>query len=379
MPPGLFLKSEPYGSWIHSATPGYDLKTYARLHGYDDYVERVGPLPLDRFLGYTDWFIDTLVPEIQDLTVTGVVPGGDGFKVEFAEESPVFARQIIIATGLLPYKYIPPQLAELPAELMTHTSAYGLLDKFRGQRVAVVGGGQSALQTAALLNELGADVTVIVRKEHLAWGSPIDAEAGLLHRIRKPEAKLCEGWGCWFHDTPNAFRMMPESMRVHKALTSFGPAGAWWLRDRVEGVLEILLGHSIKLAEPHGGGVRLHLDGPKATSLDVDHVIAGTGFRIDVKRLSFLSEEIKSNIETRANCPLVSRGGETSVPGLYFSGAPTMISLGSGVRFISGTHHTSAQLARSVARRARRGAHAAEPVLVAPQQQLATTGPLPQG
>src|SRR5262249_35329998 len=150
-----------------------------------------------------------------------------------------------------------------------------------------------------LLNELGADVRVIVRKQELSWGSPIAPEANLLHRMMKPEAKLCEGWGCWIHDTPLAFRLMPESMRVHKALTSFGPAGAWWLRDRVEGVLDILMGHSIRLAEPHGSGVRLHLDGPAQTSMDVDHVIAGTGFRIDVKKLPFLGEEIKSSVETR--------------------------------------------------------------------------------
>ena len=378
MPPGLFLKSEPYGSWIHSPTPGYDLKTYSRLHGYDDYVDRVGPLPLDRFLGYTEWFIDNLVPDIQDLTVTSVVPSGDGFKVEFAEESPIFARQVIVATGLLPYKQIPAELAVLPSDLMTHTSAYGLLDKFHGRRVAVVGGGQSSLQTAALLNELGADVRVIVRKQQLAWGAPIAPEANLLHRIMRPEAKLCEGWGCWFHDTPGAFRLMPESVRINKALTSFGPAGAWWLRDRVEGVLEILMGQQIKQAEPHGSGVRLHLDGAKHTTLDVDHVIAGTGFRIDVKRLSFLSAEIQSSLETRVNCPVVSRVGESSVRGLYFAGAPTMVSLGSGVRFISGTHHNSAQIAGSIARRGRKGTQA-ETITTAPPQPLATTGPLPLG
>jgi FAD-dependent urate hydroxylase len=381
MPPGLFLKSEPYGSWISSATPGYDLKNWSRLHGYNDYVDRIGPLPLDRFLGYTEWFIDSLVPGIQDLTVTSVVPGGDGFKVEFAEESPIFARQIIVATGLLPHQHIPPQLSGLPADLVTHTAAYGPLDKFRGRRVAVVGGGQSSLQTTALLHELGADVSIIVRKQELAWGAPIAPEAGIFHRMRRPQAKLCEGWACWFHDTPRAFRMMPESMRVKKALTSFGPAGAWWLRDRVEGVLDLLMGQSIKKAEPHGSGVRLHLAGAKESTIDVDHVIAGTGFRIDVSRLSFLAQEIQSSLVTRANCPLVNRAGETSVRGLYFAGAPTMVSLGSGVRFISGTHGTSAALATSVAHSARRGVQYAAPAAPAPQQQqpLASTGPLSLG
>ena len=108
MPLGMFLKSEPYGSAISAATRGYDVATYARRHGFDDYVDRVGPLSLERFLGYADWFTDQLVPDVRDLTVTNVTPQDGGFKVEFAEEGPAFARQVIVATGLLPYAYSRP-------------------------------------------------------------------------------------------------------------------------------------------------------------------------------------------------------------------------------------------------------------------------------
>ena len=372
MPLGLFLKSEPYGSVISSATRGYDIATYSRLHGFDDYVDRVGPLSLERFLGYADWFTGQLVPDVRDVTVTSVTPGDGGFKVEFAEESPVVARQVIIATGLLPYAHIPGELSGLPSDLMTHSSAHRRLDQFRGRRVAVIGGGQSALQTGALLHEAGADVQVVVRRQQVSWSQQIAPEIRPFDYIMRPPTKLCEGWGCAFYDSPDAFRLLPESIRVRKALTSFGPSGAWWLRDRVEGVVEVLTGHPLRWAEPHGSGVRLHLDGPKQSSIEADHVIAGTGFRIDVSRLSFLSEGIQAGLVTRANCPLVNRAGESTVPGLYFAGAHTMVSLGPGVRFISGTHATAAQLARSVARRARRGTGPAKPAApAAPQQPLA--------
>ena len=162
MPLGLFLKSEPYGSAISAPTPGYEIATYARLHGFDDYVDRVGPLSLDRFLGYADWFTEQLVPDIRDLTVTNVVPTGDGFKVEFADEAPVLARSVIVATGILPYAYLPAELSGLP-DLITHSVVHDRLDKFSGRRVAVIGGGQSSLQTAALLHEAGADVQVVMR------------------------------------------------------------------------------------------------------------------------------------------------------------------------------------------------------------------------
>jgi FAD-dependent urate hydroxylase len=381
MPLGLFLKSEPFGSVISAPAHGYDIATYCRLHGFDDYVDRVGPLSLDRFLGYADWFTDQLVPDIRDVTVTNVVPSGDGFKVEFAEEAPVLARQVIVATGVLPYARIPDELCGLPADLMTHSSAHDRLDQFRGRRVAVIGAGQSALQTAALLHEAGADVQVIARGQRLIWERPIAQEVGLLDYIRRPPTKLCQGWGCVVFDSPDVFRLLPGSVRVNKALTALGPKGAWWLRDRVEGVIEVLMGHRLKSAEPQGSGVVLQLDGPERASVEADHVIAGTGFRIDVSRLPFLSEEILAALVTRANCPLVNRAGESTVPGLYFAGAPTMLSLGPGVRFISGTHHTAARLARSVARRAHRGTDIAWPPVAgaSPRPLAAEAGPAPVG
>jgi thioredoxin reductase len=372
MPLGMFLKSEPYGSVFSAATKGYDIATYYKLHGFDDYVDRVGPLPIERFLGYGNWFTDQLVPDVRDLTVTSITLGDGGFKVEFAEECPVFARQVIIATGILPYAHIPSELSGLPSDLMTHSSVHRRLDQFRGRRVAVIGAGQSALQTGALLHEAGADVQVIARSQQLVWESQMPRETRLLDYITRPPTKLCEGWGCVVADLPGAFRLLPESIRIRKALRSFGPKGAWWLRDRVEGVVEVLTGHHLRWAEPQGSGVRLHLDGPKRSSIEAEHVIAGTGFRIDVSRLSFLSEEIRAGLVTRVNYPLVNRVGESTVPGLYFAGAPTVVSLGPGMRFISGTHHTAARLARSLARRAHRRADPVAPA--ASRQPLATVG-----
>src|ERR1700742_3257063 len=118
MPLGLFLKSEPYGSAILAPERGYDVATYARQHGFDDYTDRVGPLSLERYLGYADWFTEKLVPDVRDMTVTSIAASGDGFKVEFAEDIPARFRQVIIATGVLPYAHIPAELSALPGDLM---------------------------------------------------------------------------------------------------------------------------------------------------------------------------------------------------------------------------------------------------------------------
>lgn len=184
-----------------------------------------------------------------------------------------------------------------------------------------------------------------------------------LGRLVRPANKLCEGWRCavWF--SPGAFRRLPAGIRVTKARTVLGPSGSWWLRDRIEGVVETAYGQQVRGAEPAGSGVRLHLegrhpqgrplDGPVVTMLEADHVIAGTGFRVDLDRLGFLSERLRGQIATLNRYPVLSRAGQSSVPGLYFAGAPAAVSLGPSERFIGGTHNSVRPLTRAIAHRAR--------------------------
>jgi cation diffusion facilitator CzcD-associated flavoprotein CzcO len=352
MPIGMNLKSEPYASSIASPNKGYDLARYCQLHGLD-HVERVGPLPLERFLGYADWYTKQLVPDVRDVTVTKINAIDGGFRVDLIDSESITARQVIVATGVLPYAHIPGELSGLPSDLVTHTSDHHHLDRFQGRRVAVVGAGQSALESAALLNESGADVQLIVRGPDVAWVDPNPERLSPLQHIRRPVTVLCEGWRCAFWNTPVAFRRLPQDMRVVKARTVLGPSGSWWLKHRVEGMLNMLTEHQIMGIESAGSGVRLLLNGPKQSAIEVDHVVAGTGFRIDLARLPFLPEEFRAKIATLNGYPTVTRAGESTVPGLYFAGAPTAVSIGPSARFIGGTHNVAGKLAHSVAHRAR--------------------------
>jgi FAD-dependent urate hydroxylase len=104
--PGMNLRSEPYGSDMASPQPGYDVPAFCQLRGLD-YVDRLGPLSIERFLDYADWYTGQLVPDVVDSTVTEVSAAGGGFRVTFADAEPVTARQVVIATGVLPYAMIP--------------------------------------------------------------------------------------------------------------------------------------------------------------------------------------------------------------------------------------------------------------------------------
>ena len=283
-PQGMYLKSEPYASWMATPREEIDLAGYCQEKGLE-HVDRVGPLPLQRFIGYADWYREQLVPDVRDETVTEVTPVDGGFQVSFAEAAPVSAKHVIVATGVQPYAHIPAPLAGLPTDLVTHTREHHLLDKFIGRKVAVIGSGQPALETAALLHEIGAQVLIIARTERFSYPERNPDHLGPLGRVRRPVTKLCEGWKCVGWNSPTIFGHLPEHTRIRLARTVLGPMGSWWLKERVEGVVEALNGHSVREATVQGSGVRLTLDGPKQTSVEVDHVVCGTGFPIDIARL----------------------------------------------------------------------------------------------
>jgi thioredoxin reductase len=349
MPAGMFLKSEPYASDMASPKSGYDIEAFSRHKGVE-YQARLGPLSLERFSDYAKWYAASLVPDVADDLVTRISAVDDGFHVEFAQGAPRLARKVIVATGLLPFKVMPTALSDMPAELVSHSSDHQRLDQFSGRRVAVIGAGQSALETAALLHETGTDPVLVVRRSAVSFVNPNPAQLSGLGKIKRPVTKLCEGWHCAFWANPDAFRRLPLDMRVTKARSVLGPAGSWWLKDRVDGVVETLASHNVQSAVAQESGVRLVLDGPQTSTLDVDHVIAATGFRVDVARLPFLSDAVIARVATADGFPLVTRASESTVPGLYFAGAAAAASLGPSTRFIAGTHTTVRQIVRSLAR-----------------------------
>ena len=87
--------------------------------------------------------------------MTGSGQSTAGSRVDFADAGPITARQVVVATGVLPFAHIPGELAGLPSDLVTHTVSIETWTGSSGREVAVVGAGQSALETAALLHESG--------------------------------------------------------------------------------------------------------------------------------------------------------------------------------------------------------------------------------
>ena len=131
MPAGMYLKSEPYGSDMSCPQPGYDLEGYCRSERIDG-IGRGIPLPLEQFLDYSDWYIKQLVPDVSDVTATEIKAADGGFRVAFADAEPVTARNVVIATGVLPHFFIPAELSGLPPELVSHTADHHAVRPLQG-------------------------------------------------------------------------------------------------------------------------------------------------------------------------------------------------------------------------------------------------------
>ena len=86
-----------------------------------------------------------------------------------------------------------------------------------------------------------------------------------------------------------------------------------------------------------------------------EHVIAGTGFKVDVNRIPFLSPDIKREVKTTHGSPVLSWKFESSVSGLYFVGLAAANSFGPVMRFAFGAGFTAERLTKRMTRLAARG------------------------
>lgn len=166
----------------------------------------------------------------------------------------------------------------------------------------MLGAGQAALETAALLAEHGARPCLVARRSRLNWNTvPQPLARPRLRALRDPHSGLGTGWRSWvWSELPWAVRQLPAATRERIAATALGPAGAWWLRDRFERRVPVLLGHHLHRAVAVGERTRLGLTTRAGESvvLDTAHVIAATGFTPDLGRLELLDAGLRAALET---------------------------------------------------------------------------------
>lgn len=344
-PVGMWLRSPYHGSNIGDPRRRFTLQHYER----ETSTTLRRPIPVESFIDYGTWFQRHAVPDLHRADVRRVERHGDGFLVH-TDDDTVSADRVVVAAGVGTFERIPPELRDLPPELWSHTLSHNDLGHLGHRRVTVVGGGQSALETAALLHELGADVDVVVRAPMVRWLT----EGSWKHTTPVVSSVLYSkpdvGPALLSHlvARPRLYTRMSRDRQTRFAARSVRPAGAGWLRPRLADV-PLRLGRTVTEAAESGDRVKLTLsDG----SVDVvDHVVVATGYQVDLAKYRFLDPELVRAIAVdAAGYPQLSRSFETSVGGLHVVGAPAAHRHGPLMRFVAGSDFAARSVAGGIRR-----------------------------
>lgn len=329
MPRGMLLRS----SWVASeiADPSHEL-TLARYREQSDMWFET-PIPLEAYIGYGEWYARQAVPDVDERRIESIDGGDRGYELTTSDGESLQARNVVVATGMCPYARRPRVFDGLPSESVSHAFEHDGFARLSGRRVLVVGCGQSALESAALLKEAGAETELVARAPRVRWLRERNLPARIARLLYPPTDVGPIGMN-WIVAAPDAYRRLSTRLQERILRRAAPPAGARWLQDRLRG-LPMRLGVEPVEATRVNGHVTLRLnDGAEAVA---DHVLLATGVHVDIARCGILSQPLLEKVRTTDGSPVLGANMESSVPGLYFVGASAARSMGPIMRFVTGT------------------------------------------
>jgi hypothetical protein len=345
MPVGVNLKSLAFATNIYLPNGGHTYPEWCRRNGLEDFE----PCTMQSFAAYGCEMQKRFVPDVEEVFVTNVAQRDGNFEVTLASGERFFARKVVSCTGLSGLSHTPSGLSHLGPQHMRHTFDISDYGEFRGKTVAVIGAGASAIEAGALVRENGGSSDVFVRGQDVVFHGRAPRIRPLWRRIKDPTTVLGTSRSGWvLQHLPLLVYRLPRERRTRFVKTHLGPASPWWIQDRVLGKVPIHVRHELVEAAVVGNQVQLKFSNGEAPmrTVDVDFVVAGTGYEVDVARLAYLDQEIIQRIQCIERSPELNSKFESSDPGLYFLGPLSFMCFGPLFRFVSGAQVAARRLAR---------------------------------
>ncbi len=315
------------------------------------------PIPLADFVGYGKWFQERAIPDLDTRLVT-TIEVSDSLRAIASDGETIAARRIVVACGIAPFASRPAIFGDLPRTLASHSVEHADLAPFAGRRVLVIGGGQSAIESAVLLREHGAEVEVVMRAPRFHWVGRAPRE-GVIGPLLFDRTDVGPALISHLVAHPMLVRALPKAIQRDATRRALAPGASLWLRPRL-GDLVISRGRHVTDVSSRGEQVDLRLD--DGSTRTVDHVLMATGYRVDIARYPFLPADVVAKIRRVDGLPVLDTGLQSSVAGLYFVGAPAMGSFGPLLRFVAGTEFAADRVMKHVTRR-RSALRATEPAV----------------
>jgi cation diffusion facilitator CzcD-associated flavoprotein CzcO len=308
MPRGMFLRSGP--DWHLDAREVATFEAYVKGRGLTRAETK--PVPLDTFLDYASWFMGQYNLTTHPAYVTHLARTNGTYTATLDDGSRLSAHKVLLGLGFPFFKNYPCELVEkLPPGSYMHTCDTVDFDFYRGKRVLIVGGRQSAFEWAALIREHGAEAIHLTHRHatpHFtepdwSWVQPMARHTLTEH-----------GW--WRRLTPE------EQERIRHDFWAVGRLTLeQWLDARVhQPNIHIHEKTAIVAAKEHGDGTYdILLDDD--SQWNVHHIILATGYRPNMANVAFLDRPtIYDPLVTVNGFPALDAAFQTNLPRLYITG-----------------------------------------------------------
>src|SRR5215831_1858482 len=234
MPEGMLLRSPRVASHISDPERAFSLEAFETAVK----IEPSAPLPLDTFVEYGRWFRHQLGSDLDPRAVARVERESEGFRLTLEDGEVIWVHRVVVAAGIGPFRRTPLVFKNLPAQYVSHCYEGRDVRRFKGKIVAVIGSGQSALESAALIHEAGGDVELIVRAPQLKWIGRHKwlHQMGILTRMLYSSHDVGPVGISRLVAYPKLMSYIPLTLRDKIRKRAVRPAGSQWLPKRLKSV-----------------------------------------------------------------------------------------------------------------------------------------------
>jgi FAD-dependent urate hydroxylase len=347
MPPKMLLRSRGHAMQLAAPKRQWSLDTYVAHNGNKSFAE---PLPCSDFIHYGQWFHDRARINSDPRKVVHISRIPRGYQLSMSTGENLRSTRVIVAAGIESYAYKPESFSRIPPQLVSHASELRDYEAFRNKHVIVIGGGQSALESAAFLHDGGAHVEILVRS---SAERPAPWRLALLKRmVATDRMKFLYGRGrvgpagvSLLVQRPSWYSRLSKQRRTIWDRRSSKLGFSFQLVPHMNGT-QIHYGQTVDRADVHGECVTLRMgDG---TQRRAHHIVLGTGYHVNVAKCPFLSPRILHDLHLVNGYPVLGAGLESSSAGLHFLGAPAAYSFGPLLRFVAGAEFAASTVARKI-------------------------------